>query len=145
MEAALNGDIRFVELLGILTRAILGTLTASNKTANSIIFSQNLFTPEEIKGAIDRLNDNDKTHILKDKHGWNKIIDPKDPKRWEKIKIIISIVMSSKTTELYKSENKKVLEVFIWTSQGFVKEILEVTYKVVDGILRISNAWVRMR
>lgn len=53
--------------------------------------------------------------------------------------------MSSKTTELYKSENKKVLEVFIWTSQGFVKEILEVTYKVVDGILRISNAWVRMR
>lgn len=35
------------------------------------------------------------------------------------------------------------MEVFIWTSQGFVKEILEVRYFIKEGLLTIGTAFVQ--
>ncbi|WP_158612348.1 RHS repeat-associated core domain-containing protein, partial [Fretibacterium sp. OH1220_COT-178] len=139
MDAALNGDIRFVELLSVLTRAILDTLTASNKAANSIVFSQSLFSPEEIKGAIDKLKTDHKKveHIQDEKHLWkNRLnLDPKDPKDWEEIILIIQAVLASGTEEKYGVALKRSLEVG--------KEIVSVTYTIIDGVIRISDAWVK--
>ncbi len=49
MESALNGDISFVGLLGMLRRAILDSVAAPHKANSHIIFSQNLFTLKEIQ------------------------------------------------------------------------------------------------
>ena len=147
MEAVLSGDIRFVELSGILARTILDTLTVPNKVANSIAFSQSLFLLEEIKGAIDRLNKDPRKigHISQEKHNWKQKLgfDPKDPKDWDKITAIISTVLAVGTKEPFGSAWRTTVEVFIWTSQGFVKEILEVRYFIKEGLLTIGTAFVQ--
>ncbi|WP_446718751.1 polymorphic toxin type 35 domain-containing protein [Fretibacterium sp. OH1220_COT-178] len=84
-------------------------------------------------------------HISQDKHNWKQKLgfDPKDPKDWDKITATIATVLAVGTEKSYGSVWIKTVKVFIWTSQGFVREFIEVTYKVVDGILRISDAWER--
>ena len=91
---------------------------------------------DEIENAIESINDNDKNHILQDKHNWDKLVpDPKDPNSWHKIATIIYTVLKYGQNEPYKGVRSKAFEIG--------GEIIQVTYKYVDGILRISDAWVK--
>ena len=134
MESALNGDIKFVTLLSMLRRAILNTVTGSIEVLDVIPF-----TDEEIEGATDKLQTEPKKveHIQDEKHLWKRRLnlDPKDPKDWEKIIAIIQTVLASGTDEKYGVVLKRSLEVG--------KEIVSVTYTIIDGVIRISDAWVK--
>jgi len=117
----------------MLRRAILNTVTGSIEVLDVIPF-----TDEEIEGATDKLQTDPKkvAHILEEKHFWNRFnLDPKDPKDREKIIAIIQTVLASGTEEKYGIALKKSLEI--------CGEIVEVTYKIIDGVLRISDAWVK--
>ena len=61
--------------------------------------------------------------------------DPKNPNNWGKVAIIINEVIQRGRTEEYGSAFKKVME--------YGGKIVEVTYQYVDGILRVSDAWVK--
>jgi hypothetical protein len=92
---------------------------------------------EDIENAIDSLSENDRHHILKDKHNWNKFVpDPQDPNNWHKIATIISTVLANGAEQLYKNGPAYI------RSLDIDGRIVEVTYRIIDGIIRISNAWV---
>jgi hypothetical protein len=133
MDEALNGDTRFVDLLGMLRHAILSTLVGSTTITDGILFGE-----QEIKNAVDRIkNDSNKIdHITQDKHDWQKLVPPGDPDKWNKIAAIISTVLASGKEEPYKTVLKKTLEIR-------PQIIVEVTYRIIDGIIMISDAWVK--
>ena len=86
--------------------------------------------------ATEGMTDDKKQHILQDKHNWNKLVpNPKDPNNWGKIAGIIAKVMQDGKEEPHKSVLKKVLKVG--------GKVVEVTYKIVKGKVRISDAWVK--
>lgn len=67
-------------------------------------------------------------------------LDPNDPNDWEKIKFIISTVLTSGTKIAYESSWRRILEI---TVNG-VKAIVEVRYYIKDGrILSIGTAFVQ--
>jgi RHS repeat-associated protein len=89
--------------------------------------------------AVDNINENSQHHILQDKHNWSKLVpDPEDPNNWGKVAAIISTVLSNGTEEKYKT----VEGVFIKTYE-IAGEIVQVAYRVVDGVVKIADAWVR--
>ena len=61
--------------------------------------------------------------------------DPKNPNNWGKVAVIINEVMQRGNEETHKHVQKKVLEIG--------GQIVEVTYKLVNGEIRISDAWVK--
>ena len=93
-------------------------------------------TAEAIANAVGGIDDKHKTHILDDKHDWNKLVpDPKDPKNWWKISAIIETVLLIGEKEPYKTVFSNVLEM----GNGIV---VRVTYQIVGGVINISDAWV---
>jgi len=140
MESALNGDIKFVTLLSMLRRAILNTVTGPINAT-----SDGEFTQEENERAVEELDKPGNTHgghIKQEKHGWLEKfgLDPNDPNDWEKIKFIISTVLTSGTKIAYESSWRRILEI---TVNG-VKAIVEVRYYIKDGrILSIGTAFVQ--
>lgn len=91
-----------------------------------------------ISQAIKGINENKRNHILLDKHKWNSLVpNPKDPNNWGKITAIISLVLSEGVESFYKNgpAYMKTLEI-----RG---EIVDVVYRVIDGVINISDAWVR--
>ncbi|MBU5425428.1 hypothetical protein KQI41_03290 [Tissierella pigra] len=84
------------------------------------------------------VNSNKANHILQSKHNWSSLVPggPKDPNRWNKIKKIIEKVMKEGSESAYGSAYKKTLR--------YKGEVVEVTYqKLKDGVIKISNAWVK--
>ena len=140
MESALNGDIKFVTLLSMLRRAILNTVTGPINAT-----SDGEFTQEENERAVEELDKPGNTHgghIKQEKHGWLEKfgLDPNDPNDWEKIKFIISTVLTSGTKIAYENSWRRILEI---TVNG-VKAIVEVRYYIKDGrILSIGTAFVQ--
>ena len=95
--------------------------------------------PVSIKSNVNDLNANKKNHILQDKHNWNKLVpNPKGPHNWGKIATIISTVLANGTQQKYGNEN----DVFI-KACDIGGKIVEVTYKIIDGVAHISDAWVK--
>ncbi|MSU01115.1 polymorphic toxin type 35 domain-containing protein [Tissierella pigra] len=96
---------------------------------------------KQIDKAISELggvNSNKANHILQSKHNWSSLVPggPKDPNRWNKIKKIIEKVMKEGSESAYGSAYKKTLR--------YKGEVVEVTYqKLKDGVIKISNAWVK--
>ena len=89
---------------------------------------------------IDQIDDNKIKHILQGKHNWDKFglggdLNNNDPGRWEKIKTIVRDVLKKGLEEPYGSAFKK--------SKIVNGNIVEVSYIVINGIKRVSNAWVR--
>ncbi len=85
----------------------------------------------------DKLDDNKIQHIIEGSkrkdHKWEKLVPTKDRKE---IKKIIEEVMETGLNAIYKEEGRsKIKEI-----KGV---IVEVTYKLVDGVRKIGSAWVR--
>ena len=92
--------------------------------------------PEEASGAVGNLDANKKNHILQDKHNWNKLVpNPKDPNKWKEVAGIISAVMANGTEEKYKSAEN----VFIKTYE-VGGEVVQVVYKMIEGVVHISDS-----
>ena len=73
---------------------------------------------------------------MAEKHGWGKVVkNPKDPKNWNKIRGLIYLTMTKGGDEAYKSVASKV-----YSYRG---HRIQVTYRIVDGVARISDAWVK--
>lgn len=97
-----------------------------------------------IQVAFEDLDDSNKqNHILQDgtttdnDHLWRKLVpDPRDPDNWEKIKKIIGTVMANGVEKLYNDPDiyEKTL--------GIGNEFVTVRYRIIEGIIRISDAWV---
>jgi len=62
--------------------------------------------------------------------------DPHDPNNWDKIVRIIATVLTSAGTQ-YRNGPASI------ASATVGGQIVEVVYIIVDGILRITDAWVR--
>ena len=140
MESALNGEISFVGLLGMLRRAILDSVAAPHKANSHIIFSQNLFTLKEIQDAFGRITDNDWNHYLQDHHDLHKLpFDPKDPNNREKLLAIIAAVLAQGKESLYKNTT----DIFLRSLEILPQVIFEVKYTFVEGVLRISDMWIK--
>ena len=140
MESALNGEISFVGLLDMLRRAILDSVAAPHKANSHIIFSQNLFTLKEIQDAFGRITDNDWNHYLQDHHDLHKLpFDPKDPNNREKLLAIIAAVLAQGKESLYKNTT----DIFLRSLEILPQVIFEVKYTFVEGVLRISDMWIK--
>lgn len=84
-------------------------------------------------------DENKKRHILQNKHNWNELVpNPKDPNNWGKIAAVISKVMEEGTSENYKGTP----DVYVKTLK-IGEKIVQVTYKIVNCVKRISDAWVK--
>ncbi|MBN2478665.1 MAG: hypothetical protein JXA94_00390 [Parachlamydiales bacterium] len=85
-----------------------------------------------IKTNINELEGNKINHIKQPKHCWNKLVKDEN---WRKIKNIIEEVMNTGTERprgVAKVKTKIIND-----------EVVEVTYQFIDGINKISNAWVK--
>ena len=92
-----------------------------------------------VSQATNDIDDNRKHHITQEKHNWNKLVpNPNDPNNWGKIAALISTVLANGSEEKYKG----IEGVFIKTYQ-IGNQIVEVTYRIIDGIINISDAWVK--
>ena len=114
-----------------------------SKTWKSISnYFSNLFCNKKgsnrIQDALDKLSPKDKSHILDPSHHWNRLVpNPGDPNNWDKVAAIIIKVMTDGTWQAYgrtQSADSKVLTIGGW--------LVKVTYKVVNGSLRIFDTWV---
>lgn len=114
----------------------------SSWTANKVkSWLRNRAINKQIDKAISELggvNSNKANHILQSKHNWSSLVPggPKDPNRWNKIKKIIEKVMKEGSEPTYGRAYKKTLR--------YKGKVVEVTYqKLKDGVIKISNAWVK--
>ncbi|MEM1323187.1 MAG: polymorphic toxin type 35 domain-containing protein, partial [Bacteroidota bacterium] len=71
---------------------------------------------------------------MQDHHAWKKLFA--NP-TWDKIKPLIEKTMLHGTTVPYRSVSSKVMQ-----HKGF---LIQVTYKEINGQLRISDAWIITR
>ena len=92
----------------------------------------------EYKDALDSLSDNNKHHILQEKHSWDKVVD--DPKSWDKVSDVLNQVLEYGTETPYGNTKNVFQKVYnIKGSDVLVK------YLNVNGKLTISDAWVMTR
>lgn len=92
-------------------------------------------TTELIERAVTDVGQSQKDHILQDKHGWDKLVpDPKDPNNWDKVAAIIASVLANGDSEIYKGAFQKSMQVG--------NEVVTVVYQIVDGVVKLGNAWV---
>lgn len=93
---------------------------------------------ERAVNGLGNVNSNRANHILQTKHKWSSLVPggPKDPNRWNKIKEIIKKVLIDGKESKYGSAYKKTL--------NYKGKVVEVTFqKLKDGVISISNAWVK--
>ena len=82
-------------------------------------------------------------HIIVEKHAWNLVL--KNVTR-NGVKNIISNALKTGTTRLMeKSVKKGVCSMVYETVYSYMGEKIIVHYAVVDGVLKISDAWVKTR
>ncbi len=89
---------------------------------------------EVVSKALKRLltDPNRITHILQKQHKWDKLVPDGN---CDEVYKLISKTMDEGAEATYKSVNKKVLQMG--------DEIIEVTYKKIDGEIFISDAWIK--
>jgi len=89
----------------------------------------------EVVHTIASINTHTQHHIMHAKHSWGKVVA--DPNNWNQIQTIINDVMAHGVHGTYKGVFKSTMTVN--------NEVVQVVYNIVDGITRISNAWVVTR
>ena len=81
------------------------------------------------------IDEGKKAHIMLEKHDWYKVVS--DPNNWEQISKVIDKVWRKGVESSYGKYDtalKKTLEI--------KDEIVTITYKLIDGVYRISDGWV---
>jgi len=130
-----------LEVLGIyVADAAIDALTGVyyNSYSNPASSRGDIPSPEEMyrNDRVARVGSKlppDTGHILHSKHNWNRLVpDPKN--NFDKVVAIITYVLTYGKEEPYKSVSQRTMEI--------CGEIVTVTYKIVDGIIKISDAWV---
>jgi len=125
--AILIGGVALYKVSGWIAEQVTNWLTAR-------AFAKQV---ENAIGELGNVYSNKANKILADKHNWGKLFPggPKDPNRWNKIKEIMKKVLLEGEEMPYKGVLKRVLKY-----KGF---IIEVTYTIIDGNIRISNGWIK--
>lgn len=135
-------------LLGLLVlfrvvKVVDGFVVAGNTPPEALAPPSGLtITPAIAATTVDNLPEAQRTHVMKPGHLWEKVTSggPEDPDDWwQQIKAIIKKVLAEGVESVYKSDKdgtiyKKTL--------GIAGEIVTVTYKVLDGIVHLGDAWV---
>lgn len=89
--------------------------------------------------GVKAIDTNKRNHILQAKHKWSKLVqNPKNPNNWNKIAAAIALALSKGTKAPYNGSSK----VYINTVK-IGNLVVQVTYKVVNGVKRISDAWIK--
>jgi len=142
--AALNN---FVDSVGNLASNVRDGITGrggASATASStaIAFGNNTLSVglSCITVAVNDLNNaNKRNHILQDKHNWGNLVpDPRDPHSWHEIAAAITLTLTHGAEQLYKNG-----PAFIKSLEISPGKIVDVTYRIIDGVVRISDAWIR--
>ena len=87
---------------------------------------------------MDSLSDNNKYHILQEKHSWGKVID--NPNSWNEVSDVLNQVLEHGVETPYG--NTKNIFQKVYNING--SDVL-VKYLKVNGKLMISDAWVITR
>ncbi len=72
-------------------------------------------------------------HIMESKHAWNLV----GANSWNDVKSVIVKAVTSGVQEPYKNVDK-----FVYQYKG---QVVEVTGKIINGVLNISDAWVKTK
>ena len=92
----------------------------------------------EYRAAINSLSDNNKRHILLEKHAWSRVVT--NPDSWDEVSEILNQVLENGSESIYGNTQNIYTKVYnIKGSDVLVK------YLRVDGKLTISDAWVITR
>jgi RHS repeat-associated protein len=89
-----------------------------------------------IDSALGKLNDNQRGHIMAEKHAWKKVTS--NPRKWKNIKKVMKNVMKNGKESDYGSARQKTKKI-----KG--KTVVVTFVRLKDGTIRISNAWVKTR
>lgn len=91
---------------------------------------------EKSKNDLDQLSDNKIKHVIEgsvgSNHKWEKLVPDKN---WGAIREVIKDVLQGGIQSNYKGGPAMQKEI--------AGHVVEVAYRVVDGIKRISGAWVK--
>ena len=128
-----------------LTSDVLGTILMSMGTEMSSMgdrkIAENKQTESEeneYRAAINSLSDNNKRHILLEKHAWSRVVT--NPDSWDEVSEILNQVLENGSESIYGNTQNIYTKVYnIKGSDVLVK------YLRVDGKLTISDAWVITR
>jgi hypothetical protein len=85
--------------------------------------------------TIATISQQTQNHILQEKHAWGDVVS--DPNNWNAVSGVINNVMKNGTEGAYGAAMQKTLQVG--------NNVVVVTYKVVDNIIRISDSWVQTK
>ncbi|USG64641.1 polymorphic toxin type 35 domain-containing protein [Brevibacillus ruminantium] len=130
--------------LGGLVKGLFkaGTKEAAKETGKLLFKTDLQYFSSKIIPEVASLNKNNINKILNPKHAWNKIVE--NPKDWDSISVIISKVMKEGVEQTYMKVSGGKNTAF-YKSLQIGDNIVEVTYQKIDGVIRISNSWVRTR
>lgn len=106
---------------------------AAKKTADG---TNQTVSNNGLKNDLHQLNQNKINHITNGSkstgHRWEKLVPDKN---WDKIKSLIQETLETGFSDSYKKYPSKI--------KNIKGEIIEVVYREVDGIIEITNAWIR--
>ena len=92
-----------------------------------------------ISKAISAINRNKINHIMQSKHAWNLVFKKAS---WSNVKNLINTVLKKGTMTLIDKQGKSLVYEAVYNYAG--KKII-VRYAVIDGIIKIADAWVKTR
>ena len=114
-----------------------GTLIYAGATYGSAIIAGAGYTASQwesdVISAIQNISQNTQTHILQEHHVWNRLFGSNVT--WEKVSSVLQKVLLYGELSDYKGYSTKIMEI-----DG---QIVEVEYNIVDGVLKIVNAWIQ--
>ena len=116
--------------VGAAAGAVTGAAVGLAKKGIAKVASM-LKSKSKISSMIKAVDANKKNHILQAKHGWNQIGNGK----WSSVKKAITHTLNKGTVSAYKESTQLVTAVY----KG---KTVQVHIRLVDGIMKIVNAWV---
>ena len=96
-----------------------------------------------IPKALSNISSSSWRHIIVEKHAWNLVLKNVTKKGIKKI--ISKALKKGKTIFVKKMVKKGVTSMVYETVYSYMGQKIIVHYAVVDGVLTISDAWVKTR
>ena len=90
---------------------------------------------KSISKAISSVSRNTMHHIMQSKHAWGRVLRNVS---WNNVKGLINTTMQKGATTLLDKQGKALV-------YEAVRNNVVVRYAVIDGVIKISDAWVKMR
>ena len=90
---------------------------------------------KSISKALSSISQNTIYHIMQSKHAWSQVLKRAT---WNNIKDLINATMKKGATTLINKQGNAII-------YEAVRNNIVVRYAVIDGIIKISDAWVKTR